>query len=93
MVWESGGAAPPDAGIESDVVWIRENSNGHELWRGVHEGDVPAVGDEVGRSPVDGRPWVVTEVEESGGRTAIHLQKQGETHDPRLVGHHMTAPR
>jgi len=92
-VWESGGAAPPDAGIEAGVVWIRENSKGQELWRGVHEGDMPEVGEEVGRSPVDGRSWIVTEVEKDGDRTAIHLRKQGETHDPRLVGHHMTAPR
>jgi peroxiredoxin len=92
-VWESGGAAPPGAGIEADVLWIRENSKGQELWRGAHEGYVPAVGEEVGRSVVDGRPWIVAEVERVGGRTAIHLRKQGRMHDPRLVGHHMTAPR
>ena len=92
-VWEAGGAAPADMGIDAEVVWIRENSKGQELWRGVHEGDVPDIGAEVGRSSVDGRSWVVTEIERAGGRTAIHLRKQGETHDPRLVGHHMTAPR
>jgi len=92
-VWEAGGAAPPDAGIEAAVVWIRENSKGQELWRGVHEGDVPEVGGEVGRSSVDGRPWIVSEVETAGGRTAVHLRKQGESHDPHNVRHHMTAPR
>jgi peroxiredoxin len=92
-VWAAGGAAPADVGIEAEVVWIRENSKGQELWRGVHEGDVPDVGDEVGRSSVDGRSWVVTGIERAGGRTAIHLRKQGAAHDPRLVGHHMTAPR
>jgi peroxiredoxin len=92
-VWEAGGAAPPDAGIEAEAVWIRESSEGRELWRGVHEGDMPAVGDELGRSSVDGRPWVVTEVEEAGGRRAIHVRKQGESHDARLVRHHMTVPR
>jgi peroxiredoxin len=92
-VWEAGGSAPPDAGIEADVVWIRENSTGQELWRGVHEGDVPEVGAEVGRSSVDGRPWIVSDVERADGRIAVHLRKQGETHDPRLVGHHITAPR
>lgn len=91
-VWEAGGAAPPDAGLDAEVVWIRENSEGAELWRGAHEGAVPEVGDELGRSSVDGRPWVVQAVERSGGRVAIHVRKQGATHDPRRVGHHMTVP-
>jgi peroxiredoxin len=91
-VWAAGGAAPPDAGIEADVVWIRENSQGQELWRGVHEGDVPEVGDELGRSPVDGRPWVVRDVERKDGRVALHVSKEGKSGDPKLVGHHMTVP-
>jgi peroxiredoxin len=91
-VWESGGAAPADTGIEADAVWIRESSEGKELWRGVHEGAVPEVGDELGRSSVDGRPWVVTEVERTDGRVAIHVRKQGASHDPRKVGHHITVP-
>ena len=90
-VWESGGSAPPGAGIEAPVVWIRESSQGHELWRGVHDGPVPEVGDELGRSQVDGRPWVVRRLEKADGRTAIHLSKEGPTGDPRLVGHHVTA--
>ena len=90
-VWETGGSAPPDAGIDAPVVWIRESSGGHELWRGVHEGPIPEVGDELGHSPVDGRAWVVRRLEEVGGRVAIHLSKEGPTGDPRLVGHHMTA--
>jgi peroxiredoxin len=90
-VWEAGGSAPPDAGIEAPVVWIRENSQGHELWRGIHDGPIPEVGDELGRSSVDGRPWVVRRVEEAAGRVAIHLSKEGPTGDPRLVGHHVTA--
>ena len=92
-VWESGGAAPPSAGIAGDVIWIRESSEGRELWRGVHEGPVPEVGDELGRSSVDGRPWIVEEVERGDGRVAIHVRKQGASHDPRKVGHHLTAPR
>jgi peroxiredoxin len=92
LVWESGGAAPAAAGIAGEAVWIRESSVGKELWRGVHDGDIPEVGDELGRSSVDGRPWVVTEVEREDGRVAIHVRKQGETHDPRLVGHDITAP-
>ena len=91
-VWAGGGAASPDAGIDADVVWIRESSTGHELQRGVHEGEVPEVGEEVGRSVVDGRAWVVAEVERADGRIAVHLRKQGEMHDPRKVGHHITVP-
>lgn len=90
-IWAAGGSAALDAGIDAPVVWIRENSEGHELWRGVHEGPMPAVGDELGRSPVDGRPWIVRRLEEAGGRTAVHVSKEGPTGDPRLVGHHLTA--
>jgi peroxiredoxin len=90
-VWEGGGSAPPDAGIDAPVVWIRESSQGHELWRGVHDGPIPDVGDELGRSQVDGRPWVVRRIEEADGRTAIHVSKEGPTGNPRLVGHHVTA--
>ncbi|MGH3042217.1 MAG: redoxin domain-containing protein, partial [Gaiellaceae bacterium] len=90
-VWEAGGSAPPDAGIEAPVVWIRESSQGHELWRGIHDGPIPEVGDELNRSPIDGRPWVVRRIEEADGRTAIHLSKEGPTGNPRLVGHHVTA--
>jgi peroxiredoxin len=90
-VWEAGGSAPPDAGIEAPVVWIRENSHGHELWRGVHEGPIPKVGDELGRSSVDGRPWVVRRIEEVNGRLGIHVSKEGPASDPRLVRHHVTA--
>lgn len=90
-VWKGGGAAPPDAGIEAEVVWIRENSQGQELWRGVHEGELPEVGDELGRSSVDGRPWVVREIERKDGRVGIHVSKEGAGGDPRKVGHHITA--
>ena len=93
-VWSAGGAAAPDAGIAGEAVWIRENSDGQELWRGVHEGDVPEVGAELGRSMVDGRPWVVRRIERKDGGVGIHLSKEGESRgDPRLVGHHITVPR
>jgi peroxiredoxin len=72
-VWEAGGSAPPDAGIEAPIVLIRENSQGHELQRGVHEGEIPEVGDELGQSMVDGRPWVVRRVEEANGRVSVHV--------------------
>ena len=92
-VWEVGGSAPVDAGIEAEAVWIREDSAGRELWRGIHVGDVPEVGDELGRSSVDGRPWIVREVERRNGRVAIHVRKVGEPGNARLVGHHMTTPQ
>ena len=90
--WEQDGAAPPAAGIDAPVVWIREDSQGHELQRGVHEGDVPEVGDELGQSTVDGRSWIVRRVEEANGRVAVHVSKAGKTGDPHRVGHHITVP-
>lgn len=91
-IWRAGGSAPAEAGIEGDAVWIREDSEGRELWRGVHLGDVPNVGDELGRSSVDGRPWIVHEVERSDGRVAIHVRKAGSPGPARLVGRHVTVP-
>jgi peroxiredoxin len=91
-VWAGGGAAAPDAGIEAEVVWIRENSKGQELWRGVHEGDLPEIGAELGRSSVDGRPWIVRDIERKNGRVALHVSKEGKGGDPRKVGHHITVP-
>jgi peroxiredoxin len=87
-VWQDGGAAAPGAGIEADVVWIREDAEGREIQRGVHDGDVPDVGDRVGESAVDGRPWIVHAVE--GG--AIHLRKGGEPDTSREVRHSITVP-
>ena len=81
-----------DAGIDAAVVWIREDSQGRELWRGIHEGEIPEVGAELGRSGVDGRPWVVRRIEKANGRVAIHVSKEGPTGDPHRVGHHMTVP-
>jgi peroxiredoxin len=91
-VWERGGSAPAGEGIGAEVIWIRENSKGHELWRGVHDGPVPEVGDRLGESSVDGRPWIVRRVERENGRTAVHVSKEGKTGSPRLVGHHVTVP-
>ena len=84
--------APLAAGIDGQVVWIRENSNGDELWRGVHDGPVPEVGDTLGQSSVDGRPWIVRRVEHEGDRVAIHVSKEGKTGSPREVGHHIVVP-
>jgi peroxiredoxin len=92
-VWAGGGAAPPDAGIDADVVWIREDSRGNELQRGEHRGSIPAVGDELSRSTVDGRPWTAARIERERGRVAIHLQKKGDpAPNGRFVQHHITAP-
>ena len=92
QVWRSGGSAPLVEGISGEGIWIRENSQGHELWRGVHDGDVPEVGDQLGHSAVDGRPWIVRRVEHEGDRVAVHVSKEGKTGSPKLVGHHITTP-
>jgi peroxiredoxin len=92
-VWASGGAAPAEAGIEGGVVAIEEDSAGRELSRRVHDGDVPEVGDELYRSSIDGRPWLVHELERVDGRVAIHLRKGGEPDRSRLARHHITVPR
>lgn len=91
-VWEAGGSAPPAAGVDAEVIWIHEDAEGREIQRGVHHGDVPAVGAEVDRSRVDGRPWLVHEVERAGGRTALHLRKGGKPDESPLAKHHMVAP-
>jgi hypothetical protein len=53
---------------------------------------VPSVGGRLGRSAVDGRPWVVHSIErDDAGRTAIHLRKGGEPGGPE-VGHSIVAP-
>jgi peroxiredoxin len=91
-VWAAGGSAPAEAGIDADVIWIRENSQGHELWRGAYDGELPEVGQEMELSSVDGRRWVVHEIERTDGRVAIHVRKRGKPRSPRLVGHHVTVP-
>lgn len=40
-VWASGGAAPPAAGIDAEVVLVNEDSHGRELSRAAYEGDIP----------------------------------------------------
>jgi peroxiredoxin len=93
-IWNEGGAAPVEAGIQADVIVIREDAEGREIYRDVFQGDVPEQGAEVGRSPVDGRPWLVHDVERNDGRVALHVRKGGEDKtDPRHVKHRMTAPR
>lgn len=93
-VWAAGGAAPPAAGIEASVVWIREDSHGNELHRGVWDSDgLPEVGDGISRSTLDGRMWTVVSVETRDGVTAIHLQKAGDPDpDRHFVQHHITTP-
>jgi peroxiredoxin len=92
-IWSDGGAAPVDAGIDGDAIVIREDADGREIYRDVFVGDIPDKGAEVGRSKVDGRPWLVHEIERSDGRVAIHVRKGGEDKsDPKHVKHRMTAP-
>src|SRR5215218_3818173 len=68
-VWDAGGSAPAAAGIAADAIWIREDGSGREIQRGVLDGEVPATGATVAKSTVDGRPWIVYEIEEDGGTT------------------------
>jgi peroxiredoxin len=91
-VWRDGGAAPAREGIEGEVIWIREDAEGREIQRGVFDGEVPEAGAQVGESAVDGRPWLVHEVERDSGRVALHLRKGGEPDTSRLARHHITVP-
>jgi peroxiredoxin len=93
-IWRDGGSAPVEAGIDGDVVWVHEDDEGREIQRGVHHGKIPEVGEQVGRSIVDRRPWLVHEVERSeNGRVLLHMRKGGQPDRSRLVGHHITVPR
>ena len=94
-LWAESGSGAPDAGMDAPAVWVRENSEGHELQRGVWSGDgLPEVGDRTTRSPVDGRWWQVVDIRRAGDRVAIHLRKEGSPDgDPHLVRHRMTVPR
>jgi peroxiredoxin len=92
-LWRETRSAPADAGIDGDVVWIKESSEGYELWRGVWHGELPEEGAQLELSSVDGRPWLVHAVEREHGRVAVHVRKRGKTGSPRLVGHDITAPQ
>jgi peroxiredoxin len=92
-VWAGGGSAPASEGIDGDVIWIHEDDDGREIQRGVHEGEIPKVGAQVGRSVVDRRPWLVHEVEHENGRVILHMRKGGQPDRSRQVGHHITVPR
>jgi peroxiredoxin len=95
-VWQAvsqgGGSAATTAGIEAAAIWIREDADGREIQRGVHTGDEPEVGEELGKSAVDGRPWLVHSVEREGDRVAVHLRKGGEPDRSREVRHSITVP-
>jgi peroxiredoxin len=92
-IWSERGAATVDAGLEGNAIVIREDAEGREIYRDVFQGDIPEEGAEIGRSKVDGRPWLVRGVERSDGRVAVHVRKGGEDKsDPRHVKHRMTAP-
>jgi peroxiredoxin len=91
-VWAEGGSAPAGAGIEGAAVWIREDAAGREIQRGAYDGELPDVGAEVGRSRVDGRPWLVHAVDREDSRPAVHLRKGGEPDANPLPQHHLTVP-
>jgi peroxiredoxin len=91
-VWQEGGSAPPGVGIAAEAIWIHEDAEGREIQRGVLECDEPEVGDELGKSAVDGRPWLVHSVEHDGDRIAVHLRKGGEPDRSREVRHSITVP-
>jgi peroxiredoxin len=91
-IWSSDGAAAPGAGIEAEVVLIREDSAGRELTRPAFHGAVPEVGARLSRSEVDGRTWVVTGIERENGRVAVHARKEGQAAPGRLPKHHVTVP-
>jgi hypothetical protein len=72
---------------------VREDPDGHEIQRGIWDGEgVPAVGTELGRG-VDDRPWAVHEVVRAGSRVVLRLRKTGVADTTGLVRHHITAPR
>ena len=75
-VWSGAVPAGPRAGIVAPVVWIREDPEGREIWRGAHDGPIPDIGAEVGRSAVDGRRWLVNAIERDGDAVAMLLRKE-----------------
>jgi peroxiredoxin len=87
--WREGAAG----GIDAPVVFVREDPDGREIQRGAWEGEVPPVGEPVGAAGVDGRPWLLHEVERRDGRTLLRLRKGGEPDTSPLVRHRITAPR
>src|ERR687892_533285 len=76
--------------FDPQPVW--RDADGREIQRGRFDGEEPEVGDELGKSAVDGRPWLVHSVERDGNRVAIHLRKGGEADTSREVRHSITAP-
>ena len=51
-LWAGPGAGPPEAGIDGPAVWVREDSQGHELQRGTwSEGELPDLGARACRAP------------------------------------------
>jgi hypothetical protein len=55
--------------------------------------ELPEVGEAVGRSTLDGRPWVVREVRNDNGHAGIYLRRRGQRDESRLARHDITVPR
>jgi peroxiredoxin len=91
-VWAGGGAAAIGAGIDAPAIWIREDAEGREIWRGAHDGPALEVGAEHSRSAVDGRRWLVRDIEHDGDRVAYHLRKEGTPDRSSTVRHGISAP-
>jgi len=75
-VWARG-TAPLDAGLDAPAIWIREDSQGREIWRGVHDGPALEEGDTHSHG-IDGKGlWLVHRIERSPDRVAYHLRREG----------------
>jgi peroxiredoxin len=93
-VWGNGGSGSPGSGVDVPAVWVREDDEGREIMRGIWKRDgLPAVGEAIGRSTLDGRAWVVREVRRDDGHVGIYVRRQGERDESRLARHHVTVPR
>jgi peroxiredoxin len=90
-VWAEGAAA--GEGIDAPAVWVREDTEGRELERGAHIGEIPDKGARHAVSRVDARPWLVHAVERDADGVVLRLRKGGEPDRGRTVRHNITAPR
>jgi len=74
-VWARG-TASVEAGIDAPAIWIREDAEGREIWRGIHDGPVLREGDTHSRAGDGKSAWLVHRIEHEGARVAYHLRRQ-----------------